>query len=74
MAWQSLGTFSPNYYFCGSVNLTTFSYFHRIFELRKIVGNREKCKELVPKDYPVFIDKVPLPHFNLIEFLFSLKS
>ncbi|XP_070994638.1 protein ABHD18 [Oncorhynchus clarkii lewisi] len=30
----------------------------RIFELRKIVGNREKCKELVPKDYPVFIDKV----------------
>uniref|UniRef100_A0A4W5KVL6 Abhydrolase domain containing 18 n=1 Tax=Hucho hucho TaxID=62062 RepID=A0A4W5KVL6_9TELE len=30
----------------------------RIFELRKVVGNREKCKELVPKDYPVFIDKV----------------
>ncbi|CAB1325130.1 unnamed protein product [Coregonus sp. 'balchen'] len=30
----------------------------RIFELRKIVGDREKCKELVPKDYPVFIDKV----------------
>uniref|UniRef100_A0A6Q2WUI5 Uncharacterized protein n=1 Tax=Esox lucius TaxID=8010 RepID=A0A6Q2WUI5_ESOLU len=30
----------------------------RIFEFRKIIGNREKCKELVPKDYPVFIDKV----------------
>ncbi|XP_055744530.1 protein ABHD18 [Salvelinus fontinalis] len=30
----------------------------RIFKLRKIIGNREKCKELVPKDYPVFIDKV----------------
>ncbi|MBN3305584.1 LAR1B protein, partial [Amia calva] len=30
----------------------------RIFEFRKIIGNREKCKNLVPKDYPVFIDKV----------------
>uniref|UniRef100_A0A8C9SF07 Abhydrolase domain containing 18 n=1 Tax=Scleropages formosus TaxID=113540 RepID=A0A8C9SF07_SCLFO len=29
----------------------------RIFEFRKIIGNREKCKDLVPKDYPVFIDK-----------------
>ncbi|KAJ8015164.1 hypothetical protein DPEC_G00023300 [Dallia pectoralis] len=30
----------------------------RIFEFRKIIGDREKCKELVTKDYPVFIDKV----------------
>lgn len=30
----------------------------RIVEFRRIIGNREKCKDLVPKDYPVFIDKV----------------
>uniref|UniRef100_A0A8C2IJT7 Abhydrolase domain containing 18 n=1 Tax=Cyprinus carpio TaxID=7962 RepID=A0A8C2IJT7_CYPCA len=30
----------------------------RIFEFRKIIGNRERCKDLVPRDYPVFIDKV----------------
>ncbi|XP_066498969.1 protein ABHD18 isoform X2 [Hoplias malabaricus] len=30
----------------------------RIFEFRKIIGNREKCKHLVPRDYPVYIDKV----------------
>ncbi|KAM4809605.1 protein ABHD18 [Rhinophrynus dorsalis] len=30
----------------------------RIFEFRKIIGNREKCQHLVPKDYPVHIDKV----------------
>ncbi|XP_015200341.1 protein ABHD18 [Lepisosteus oculatus] len=30
----------------------------RIFEFRKLIGDREKCKNLVPKDYPVFIDKV----------------
>ncbi|KAM6953236.1 LOW QUALITY PROTEIN: protein ABHD18 [Aplochiton taeniatus] len=30
----------------------------RIFELRKIIGNRERCRHLVPKDYPVYIDKV----------------
>ncbi|XP_071975493.1 protein ABHD18 [Engystomops pustulosus] len=30
----------------------------RIFEFRKIIGNREKCQNLVPKDYPVHIDKV----------------
>ncbi|XP_053797198.1 protein ABHD18 isoform X3 [Vidua chalybeata] len=30
----------------------------RIFEFRKIIGNREKCQKLVSKDYPVFIDKV----------------
>ena len=32
--------------------------FNRIFEFRKIIGNREKCQTLVSKDYPVFIDKV----------------
>uniref|UniRef100_A0AAR2JBV5 Abhydrolase domain containing 18 n=1 Tax=Pygocentrus nattereri TaxID=42514 RepID=A0AAR2JBV5_PYGNA len=30
----------------------------RIFEFRKTIGDREKCKHLVPRDYPVFIDKV----------------
>ncbi|XP_015257695.1 PREDICTED: uncharacterized protein C4orf29 homolog [Cyprinodon variegatus] len=29
----------------------------RIFEFRKIVGDREKCKTLVPVDYPVYITK-----------------
>ncbi|XP_074849420.1 protein ABHD18 isoform X1 [Carettochelys insculpta] len=29
----------------------------RIFEFRKIIGNREKCQKLVARDYPVFIDK-----------------
>uniref|UniRef100_A0A8C5MB39 Abhydrolase domain containing 18 n=1 Tax=Leptobrachium leishanense TaxID=445787 RepID=A0A8C5MB39_9ANUR len=29
-----------------------------IFEFRKIIGNREKCQHLVPKDYPVYIDKI----------------
>uniref|UniRef100_A0A8C0Y843 Abhydrolase domain containing 18 n=1 Tax=Cyprinus carpio carpio TaxID=630221 RepID=A0A8C0Y843_CYPCA len=32
----------------------------RIFEFRKIIGNRERCKDLVPRDYPVFIDKIPV--------------
>nr|XP_033794908.1 protein ABHD18 isoform X2 [Geotrypetes seraphini]XP_033794912.1 protein ABHD18 isoform X2 [Geotrypetes seraphini]XP_033794920.1 protein ABHD18 isoform X2 [Geotrypetes seraphini]XP_033794930.1 protein ABHD18 isoform X2 [Geotrypetes seraphini] len=30
----------------------------RIFEFRKIIGNREKCQQLVPKDYPVYIDQI----------------
>ncbi|XP_036933169.1 protein ABHD18 isoform X1 [Acanthopagrus latus] len=29
----------------------------RIFEFRKIIGDREKCKYLVPEDYPVYINK-----------------
>ncbi|XP_070818830.1 protein ABHD18 isoform X2 [Chaetodon trifascialis] len=29
----------------------------RIFAFRKIIGDREKCKSLVPKDYPVHIYK-----------------
>ncbi|XP_069487199.1 protein ABHD18 isoform X3 [Ambystoma mexicanum] len=30
----------------------------RLFEFRKLIGNREKCRHLVPEDYPVYIDKV----------------
>ncbi|XP_053317318.1 protein ABHD18 [Spea bombifrons] len=30
----------------------------RLFEFRKVIGNREKCQHLVPKDYPVHIDKI----------------
>ncbi|XP_054453817.1 protein ABHD18 [Anoplopoma fimbria] len=29
----------------------------RIFEFRKIIGDRERCRSLVPKDYPVHINK-----------------
>ncbi|XP_040904429.1 protein ABHD18 [Toxotes jaculatrix] len=29
----------------------------RIFEFRKLIGDREKCKTLVPEDYPVYINK-----------------
>lgn len=29
----------------------------RIFEFRKIIGDRDLCKSLVPKDYPVYITK-----------------
>ncbi|KAA8579396.1 hypothetical protein FQN60_018673 [Etheostoma spectabile] len=29
----------------------------RIFEFRKIIGDRERCRSLVPKDYPVYINK-----------------
>uniref|UniRef100_A0A3Q4GW01 Abhydrolase domain containing 18 n=1 Tax=Neolamprologus brichardi TaxID=32507 RepID=A0A3Q4GW01_NEOBR len=29
----------------------------RIFEFRKLIGDREKCKSLVPNDYPVYINK-----------------
>lgn len=29
----------------------------RIFEFRKIIADREKCKTLVPVDYPVYINK-----------------
>ena len=30
----------------------------RIFHFRKIISDREKCKNLVPPDYPIHIDKV----------------
>lgn len=29
----------------------------RIFEFRKLIGDRERCRSLVPKDYPVYINK-----------------
>ncbi|KAM9740468.1 protein ABHD18 isoform 1-T2 [Menidia menidia] len=29
----------------------------RIFEFRKIIADRERCRTLVPKDYPVYINK-----------------
>lgn len=29
----------------------------RIFEFRKLIGDREKCSGLVPEDYPVYISK-----------------
>ena len=41
--------------------------FCRIFEFRKIIGDREKCKSLVPEDYPVYISKV----FHLLTLYFS---
>uniref|UniRef100_A0A8C6SJG4 Abhydrolase domain containing 18 n=1 Tax=Neogobius melanostomus TaxID=47308 RepID=A0A8C6SJG4_9GOBI len=31
--------------------------FKRLFEFRKVIGDRDKCTGLVPDDYPVFIDK-----------------
>uniref|UniRef100_A0A803YQC1 Abhydrolase domain containing 18 n=1 Tax=Meleagris gallopavo TaxID=9103 RepID=A0A803YQC1_MELGA len=40
-----------------AIQICCFSLI-RIFEFRKIIGNREKCQTLVSKDYPVFIDKV----------------
>ncbi|XP_078457093.1 protein ABHD18 isoform X1 [Lampetra fluviatilis] len=30
----------------------------RIFEFRKMIGNRERCQHLVPHDYPIHVDKV----------------
>ncbi|KAM8968782.1 protein ABHD18 isoform X2 [Sarcophilus harrisii] len=30
----------------------------RLFEFRKIIGNREKCQNMVSRDYPVYIDKI----------------
>lgn len=49
---------------CSDVELicSLWVVFCRIFEFRKIIGDREKCKSLVPKDYPVYINKVlPTP-------------
>ena len=41
------------------LNFFLFSPYHnRLFEFRKIIGNREKCQNLVSSDYPVYIDKV----------------
>ncbi|XP_075866745.1 protein ABHD18 isoform X9 [Microcebus murinus] len=30
----------------------------RLFEFRKVIGNRERCQNLVSRDYPVYIDKI----------------
>lgn len=72
--WQHLrngfGTIMVNFTFnqftsCGRIHdELLFLVFCRIFEFRKIIGDRETCKSLVPKDYPVYINKVL--------FLFSL--
>lgn len=44
---------------CGRIHAELlFLVFCRIFEFRKIIGDREKCKLLVPQDYPVYINKV----------------
>uniref|UniRef100_A0A8D0USC9 Abhydrolase domain containing 18 n=1 Tax=Sus scrofa TaxID=9823 RepID=A0A8D0USC9_PIG len=29
-----------------------------LFEFRKMIGNRERCQNLVSSDYPVYIDKI----------------
>lgn len=42
------------------------SFTLRIFEFRKIIGDRERCKHLVPKDYPVYIDKVRLLFYSFL--------
>uniref|UniRef100_A0A8I3WMG8 Abhydrolase domain containing 18 n=1 Tax=Callithrix jacchus TaxID=9483 RepID=A0A8I3WMG8_CALJA len=31
---------------------------NRLFEFRKMIGNRERCQNLVSSDYPVHIDKI----------------
>nr|KAF6400164.1 abhydrolase domain containing 18 [Rousettus aegyptiacus] len=30
----------------------------RLFEFRKMIGNRERCQKMVSSDYPVYIDKI----------------
>lgn len=40
------------------IDMCFLACVHRIFEFRKIIGDREKCKYLVPEDYPVYINKV----------------
>uniref|UniRef100_A0A2K6FM11 Abhydrolase domain containing 18 n=1 Tax=Propithecus coquereli TaxID=379532 RepID=A0A2K6FM11_PROCO len=30
----------------------------RLFEFRKVIGNRERCQNLVSRDYPVYVDKI----------------
>nr|XP_013015743.1 protein ABHD18 isoform X2 [Cavia porcellus] len=33
-------------------------HLKRLFEFRKVIGNRERCQNLVSSDYPVYIDKI----------------
>lgn len=40
------------------VKKTNFLSPNRLFEFRKMIGNRERCQNLVSRDYPVHIDKV----------------
>lgn len=54
---------------CVVRNVTSCCYC-RIFEFRKLIGDREKCRHLVPKDYPVYIDKVSSNCFSLVFFSF----
>lgn len=57
---------------CGRIHAELlFLVFCRIFEFRKIIGDREKCKLLVPQDYPVYINKVPVL-FSLLVSLMGL--
>ncbi|XP_044538260.1 protein ABHD18 [Gracilinanus agilis] len=30
----------------------------RLFEFRKVIGNRETCQNMVSRDYPVYVDKI----------------
>ncbi|KAJ1217033.1 hypothetical protein NDU88_004630 [Pleurodeles waltl] len=46
---------------CGSASVGRrewCNYLKRLFAFRKLIGDREKCKHLVPDDYPLYIDKV----------------
>lgn len=50
----------------------SFCVFCRIFEFRKLIGDREKCRSLVPEDYPVYINKVLHLLFCFLGVLFFL--
>lgn len=69
--WKTDGLFPiQQYTFCGGIrDELIFLVFCRIFEFRKVIGDREKCRSLVPKDYPVHINKVASlfpPHGSLV--------
>ena len=44
------------YVFIFAVFVSSFDF--RLFNLRKKISKREICQNLIPKDYPVYIDKV----------------
>lgn len=74
--WNGFGKITVNSPFsqvtsCGRTHAELlFLVFCRIFEFRKIIGDREKCRLLVPQDYPVYINKVPV----LLSLLVSLMG
>lgn len=74
LEWLVVNVPCSQFPFCGRIHdVLSFLLFCRIFEFRKIIGDREKCKSLVPKDYPVYINKVFFPGLssrgpNLIRF------